>query len=118
MIRSSIRPGRASLRALLVACALALVVPAAIAAQGAAGSGDARPSLVGKVNVNTASAEELQLLPGVGESRARAIIEARKAQGGFRSLDQLVEVKGIGQTLLQQLRPHLTLTGKTTAHKP
>jgi competence ComEA-like helix-hairpin-helix protein len=76
---------------------------------------EAAPALAGVVNVNTASAEELQLLPGVGEARARAIVETRKARGGFKSVDELVEVKGIGASLLEQIRPYLVLNGKTTA---
>jgi competence protein ComEA len=65
--------------------------------------------------VNTATQEELQLLPGIGESRAVALIEARKRRGGFQKLEDLLEVKGIGEAGLARLRPHLTLEGKTTA---
>jgi len=67
------------------------------------------------VNINTASAEELQLLPGVGESRAQAIVSARTARGGFRKVDELVEVKGIGAVMLERLRPFVAVEGKTTA---
>jgi competence protein ComEA len=91
--------------ALLLALALGAAVRPVLAAGG----------LSGVVNVNTASAEELQLLPGVGESRARAIVEARKTRGGFKSVEELVEVKGIGSSLLEQIRPYLVVNGKTTA---
>ncbi len=74
----------------------------------------AEGQLNGVVNVNTASAEELEMLPGIGASRARALIEAREAKGGFKSLDDLLAVKGIGEASLAKLRPHLTLEGKTT----
>ena len=67
------------------------------------------------MNVNTASAAELEMLPGVGASRAKAVIEAREAKGGFKSLDDLLAVKGIGEASLAKLRPHLTLEGKTTS---
>ena len=77
--------------------------------------GQAAGTLSGVVNVNTASAAELQLLPGVGEARARAIVAERKSRGGFRRVDDLVEVKGIGDSLLERLRPFLTLSGQTTA---
>ncbi|MEE8580835.1 MAG: helix-hairpin-helix domain-containing protein [Myxococcota bacterium] len=80
-----------------------------------AAAGDPVTTLSGKVNVNTATVEQLELLPGVGDVRARAILSLRKQRGGFQSLDQLVEVKGIGDALLERLRPHLTLSGKTTA---
>jgi competence ComEA-like helix-hairpin-helix protein len=67
------------------------------------------------VNVNTATAEELEGLPGIGESRARAILEARKARGGFKTVDELVDVKGIGPSALEKLRPFLTIDGKGAA---
>ena len=78
-------------------------------------SGVAGAELTGVVNVNTASATELQLLPGVGEVRAHAILEARERKGGFRSVEELVEVKGIGDAALERLRPFVTVKGKTTA---
>ena len=78
-------------------------------------SADATPALTGVVNVNTATADELQLLPGVGESRARAVIALRKQRGGFKSVEQLEEVKGIGPTGLARMRPFVSLSGKTTA---
>jgi competence protein ComEA len=71
--------------------------------------------LSGVVNVNIASVEELVLLPGIGESRAMAIIALRENKGGFDSVDDLVEVKGIGDAMLAKLRPYLSLEGKTTA---
>ena len=89
--------------------ALALALGALAAPAWAAGT------LSGVVNVNTASAEELQLLPGVGESRARAIVSARATRGGFHQVEELVEVKGIGVVLLERLRPFVALDGKTTA---
>lgn len=95
---------------LVRACSLALLATAALAASAA----DA-PKLVGVVNVNTASVEELQLLPGIGEARARAVVDARKRLGGFKSVEELQEVKGIGAASLERLRPHVSLQGKTTA---
>jgi competence protein ComEA len=73
-------------------------------------------SVSGVVNVNTATLEELQLLPGIGEARAKALIEARKRRGGFQKIEDLLEVKGIGEAGLERLRPHVTLDGKTTAN--
>lgn len=99
-------PGGALRRAVLLGVAALML---------AAGGAQAAGTLSGVVNVNTASSEELQLLPGVGEARARAIVTARKSRGGFRQVDDLVEVKGIGDALLERLRPFLTVNGKTTA---
>lgn len=92
------------------ALALGVLAAAALAAAAPALAG-----LTGVVNVNTASVEELQLLPGIGESRALALVEARKERGGFKSVDELLDVKGIGETGLARMRPHVTLSGKTTA---
>lgn len=92
--------------------ALAACVGFALAAGAQAAD---TPPLQGVVNVNTASVEELQLLPGIGESRAHALVELRKRRGGFKSLDELKEVKGIGDASLERMRPYVRLQGKTTA---
>lgn len=63
----------------------------------------------GKVNINTASAEQLESLPGIGPVTARAIIEYRKQNGGFRSVDELIEVHGIGPKRLEQIRPYVVV---------
>jgi competence protein ComEA len=96
--------------------ALALLAVLAVGLAAAAGHAADAPKLTGVVNVNTATLEELQLLPGIGESRARAMIEFRKKRGGFKSVDELREVKGIGATGLERMRPFVSFQGKTTAH--
>lgn len=78
---------------------------------------ESRPTVSGVVNINTASREELELLPGVGEVRAVAIVAKRKERGGFKAVDELLEVSGIGASMLERMRPHVTLTGKTTAER-
>lgn len=65
--------------------------------------------LVGKINLNTATAEQLESLPGVGPVTARAIIEYRKQKGGFRSIEELLEVHGIGEKRLEQIRPFVVV---------
>jgi competence ComEA-like helix-hairpin-helix protein len=98
--------------------ALAALLALAVLAFGGAALAEAGPDLAGKVNVNTATQEELELLPGIGASRARAVIETRKERGGFKSVDELVEVKGIGEASLERMRPFVTTSGKTTARAP
>jgi comEA protein len=71
--------------------------------------------LVGVVNVNTATPEQLELLPGVGPVRARAIIEYRKAHGAFTRVEDLAQVSGIGPRALDRIRQHCSVKGKTTA---
>jgi competence protein ComEA len=68
----------------------------------------------GVVNINTAGAEQLQLLPRVGPALAERIIEFREAHGPFGSVDELVAVKGIGETSLDKLSPFVTTDGATT----
>ena len=60
-----------------------------------------------KININTAPSESLQLLPYVGQVTANRIITYREQVGRFDSLPQLIEVKGIGQKRLQQIRQYL-----------
>jgi len=89
--------------------AFVLALPLALAAVPFAAS-----ALSGVVNVNTASAEELSLLPGVGPSRARAIIELRQQRGALKRVEDLLEVKGIGESSLAKLKPYLAFEGKST----
>jgi competence protein ComEA len=98
------------------ALALALVTTIALIAGPSLAAGDSA-RLTGTVNVNTATADELQLLPGIGESRARAVIAMRKQRGGFKSVTELTDVKGIGDVALAKLRPFARVEGKTTAQR-
>ena len=63
----------------------------------------------GTVNINNASETELVALPGIGPSKAKAIAEYRQQQGGFKSIDDLQQVKGIGPATLEKLRARVTL---------
>jgi competence ComEA-like helix-hairpin-helix protein len=72
--------------------------------------------LEGVVNLNTASAEELGLIPGVGPARVRNILAYRKAHA-FRSVDELARIKGIGRKTVRKWRLHLAVTGPSTAQR-
>jgi len=61
-----------------------------------------------RINVNDASWPELALLPNIGEQLAKRIIDDRSQNGLFRSLDDLIRVRGIGPKTLETLRPFLT----------
>ena len=62
-----------------------------------------------QVNINTASVDELAELPGIGPSLAARIVEYRETHGPFRTLEELLNVKGIGPVKLEQIRPYLTV---------
>jgi competence protein ComEA len=64
-----------------------------------------------KVDVDRATAEELDALPGVGPALAARIVEDRRANGSFGSIEALDAVSGIGPTLIRRLDPHVTFSG-------
>ena len=73
----------------------------------------ARAPLQGQLNINTATAEQWDLLPGIGPATARKIVAYRQRRP-FRSLSHVMRVKGIGRKTFADIRPYLTLTGATT----
>jgi competence ComEA-like helix-hairpin-helix protein len=89
-------------------CATLLAMFTAASASGA-GKG-----VEGTINLNTATAETLALLPGIGPSKAESILAYRKRHP-FRTVDELVRIKGIGRKMVRRLRAHLATGGPTTA---
>jgi len=69
------------------------------------------------VNINTATKEELTSLKGIGDKRAQEIIDYRKKNGDFKSVDDLEKVPGIGPGIMKQIRSEVSVTGKTTVTK-
>ncbi|MDD5117260.1 MAG: helix-hairpin-helix domain-containing protein [Sulfuricurvum sp.] len=63
----------------------------------------------GTININRANAAQLQTLNGIGPSKAQEIIKYRKTHGGFKSIDELVNVNGIGPKTLQKLKPQVSV---------
>ena len=61
------------------------------------------------ININTASQEMLELLPGIGPKKAAAIIQYRQEIGGFRCVEELLEVSGIGEKTFEKLLPYITV---------
>ena len=60
-----------------------------------------------KVNLNTATIEQLLSLPGIGKKKASAIVDYRQKNGKFKSLEDLTSVKGIGTKMMEKLRDQL-----------
>lgn len=75
-----------------------------------------KAAIEGVVNLNTASAEELQLLAGIGPARVRDIFVYR-ARHPFRTVEELARIKGIGPKTVRRLRANLTVSGPTTVQK-
>lgn len=73
---------------------------------------EAAPKLRGKVNLNTATEAQLELLPGVGPVTAKKIVEARQKEP-FRRIMEIVRVPGIGMKRFRALEPHLAVEGAT-----
>lgn len=85
-----------------------------VADRGGAGTagapqGGGGPGAGSVVDLNAADAAALEALPGVGPSTAQAIVAHREANGPFRSVDELIEVRGIGPAKLEQIRPMATV---------
>jgi len=95
--------------------------PAAAAATAPAAPRSERPkagkstqSLRGKLNLNTATSDQLQLLPGIGPSKADRVIAWRQKNGGFKRVADLRKVKGFGYKTLKKLEPFLDIKGENT----
>jgi competence ComEA-like helix-hairpin-helix protein len=74
----------------------------------------AHKELTGKLNLNTATEDQLMLLPRVGPSKAERIVDWRKRNGGFKRTADLRRVKGFGYKTFKRLEPYLDIKGDTT----
>jgi competence protein ComEA len=106
-IDSPIERKEKSMKTRIVLSLMAVV----LAAVTFAGAGE---ETSGVVNINTASAEQLQLLPRVGPALAGRIIEFREENGSYRTVDEIVAVKGIGEKSFEKLEPFIVTSGETT----
>jgi competence protein ComEA len=97
------RPMRKSHSILFLALILATVCASAFADAPA-----------GVVNINTADASQLSLLPRVGAKAAQRIVDYRTQNGPFHKLTDLMQVKGFGDKTFERVSPYITLEGKTT----
>ena len=86
---------------------------AAKAKAGKSGKGSSRVNrkapLTGKISLNGASVQELTKLPRIGEKVAQRIVEYRAKHGGFKKVEELMNVKGIGEKTFEHLRENLSL---------
>ncbi len=80
---------------------------------GAAVAEETRKVITGKLNINEASKQDFSLLPGIGEKTSHRIVKYREELGGFKAIEQMKRVKGIGDAVFNKTREHLTTTGKS-----
>ena len=66
----------------------------------------------GKIDINTATLQQLQMLPGIGETLAQRILDYRAEHGDFTSVEQLTEVSGIGPGKLEDIKPYIKAVSK------
>jgi len=90
-----------------VATGLALAMAALLVSGTAMAAG--KPAPTAKVNLNTASIEQLTTLPGVGPKLAARIVEYRQKSGTFRSTQELINVKGVGEKSFAKIEPWLSV---------
>ncbi len=96
------------------------VLPVATARTPAAAADDApsarggKKAVTGKLNLNTATADQLMLLPGVGPSKAERVVAWRGKHGPFKRVADLRKVNGFGYKTLKKLEPHLDIKGEST----
>jgi competence protein ComEA len=101
----------------LLACAIAaslVLAPGTVSAQGKAAKPKPAPAVTTPINLNTATAADLQALPGVGAATARLIIEHRDKNGGFKKVEELMNIKGIGEKSFLKLKPLITVAPPKT----
>ena len=96
------------LMVVLVILGLAAAAPAGQASRPATPA--AKASTSGPLNLNTATVSQLETLPGIGKSTAERILEYRQKSGGFKKIEDLMNVRGIGEKSFLKLKPLVTVS--------
>lgn len=97
----------------LALCAALLTIGEVAEAQQASSGAPAAGRAMAPVDINAASLADLETLPGIGRQTAERIIEYREKNGGFKKVEELMNVRGIGEKSFLRLKPMVAVTPKT-----
>jgi len=105
------------MKAVKILVAVLIVVGFALVpafAQDAQPAQPKKPKIEGKININTATAEQIDMLPGLSKKKAQAVVDYRTANGKFKTLDDLAKVQGIKQKTIDRIKDYVIFEGETT----
>ena len=88
---------------------LGLGAPAGAAQDASRGSATSSAAAASPINLNTASVAQLETLPGIGKSTAERILEYRQKNGAFKKVEDLMNVRGVGEKSFLKLKPLVTV---------
>ena len=98
------------------AASLLATVPSVASAQGKPAAAASKPAPTVPININTATASDFEALPGVGATTAARIVEYRQKNGPFKKIEELMNVRGLGEKNFLKLKPQLTLSAAKADH--
>jgi competence protein ComEA len=102
----------------ILVAALAVASGAQAQAQPKKASAKATATATSPVNLNTATPAQLETLPGIGAAGAKRIVDYRQKNGAFKKIEELMNVKGIGEKSFLRLKPLITVGSAEKADKP
>jgi len=105
------------MKAVRILVAVVVVLAFAITpvfAQDAQPAQPKKPKIEGKLNINTATAEQIDMLPGMSKKKAQAVVDYRTANGKFKTVDDLMKVQGIKQKTVDKIKDYIIFEGETT----
>lgn len=108
---------RTVLSIVVVSCLVCALPSHVVAAQSKSSANSAaKPASAATVNLNTASASDLEGLPGVGAKTAARIVEYRQKNGPFKKIEELMNVRGVGEKNFLKLKPQITVAPAKADH--